>query len=247
MWDPRAKLNRRNQVYPADWFPLTVPSHESQPTPEQQALVTEARDLFAALRPARARNTWAVIYGDLILVVLLDRHQQMPETGRGSLHTSLQLLMGVKGDTPVIVGAWQDSHYAWDYDPKQPDFQITGHNRDSRKAALDWLVSEMRRPIIRYDLRILGMGLGSTWRHDDPKRSLVEARGFLPLVWLFRNRPAAGIGAGYLTLGDRYRNVHDRRIQALRSGAALAMNFSMANGSFSFMNSHQAWTSASLA
>lgn len=55
----------------------------------------------------------------------------------------------------------------------------------------------MRRPIIRYDLRFLGMGLGSTWRHDDPKRSLIEARGFLPFAWHFRNRRAEGVGAGY--------------------------------------------------
>jgi hypothetical protein len=191
------KLNRRNQVYPADWFPLTVPSHESQPTAEQQALVTEARDLFAALRPARARNTWAVIYGGLVLVVPLDRHRAPHTTDRGSLHTSLQLTMGVKGGTPEIAGAWQDAHYAWDYHPKQLDFQIAGHHRDSRQAALDWLLSEMRRPIIRYDLRFLGMGLGSTWRHDDPKRSLVEARGFVPLLWLFRNRRAEGVCAGY--------------------------------------------------
>jgi hypothetical protein len=193
---PSDKLDKRDQVYPADWFPL-VPTFEGQPTVEQQALIAEGRDLFAALRPARAQNTYAVIYGGLVLVVPLDRHEGPLKTDRGSLHTSLQLNMRVKGGAPVIVGAWQDAHYIWDYDPKQPDFQITGHNRDSRQAALDWLVSEMRRPIIRYDLRFLGLGLGSTWRHDDPKRSLVEARGFLPLVWLFRNRGAQGVGAGY--------------------------------------------------
>lgn len=190
-------MDKRNQVLPADWFPLIVPAHEGQATAEQHALITEARGLFEALRPARAQNTWAVIYGGLVLVVPLDRHERPLTTDRGSLHTSLQLNMRVKGSTPEIAVAWQDSHYAWDYEPKQPDFQITGHDRDSRQAALDWLVSEMRRPIIRYDLRFLGLGLGSTWRHDDPKRSLVEARGFLPLVWLFRNRRAEGVRAGY--------------------------------------------------
>ncbi|MEA2655112.1 MAG: hypothetical protein QOI23_477 [Chloroflexota bacterium] len=190
-------MDKRNQVFPADWFPLIDPAREGQATAEQQALITEARVLFEAIRPARAQNTWAVVYGGLVLVVPLDRHDGPLMTDRGSLHASLQLNMGVKGGTPEIAGAWQDSHYAWDYDPKQPDFQITGHDRDSRQAALDWLVSEMRRPIIRYDHRFLGLGLGSTWRHDDPKRSLVEARGFVPLLWLLRNRLGDGVGAGF--------------------------------------------------
>jgi hypothetical protein len=190
-------LNKRNQVYPADWFPLTVPAHESPPTPEQEAFVNEARDLLASLNPARARNTSAMIYGGLVLVIPLDRQQGKQSTDRGSLHASLQLLMGVKSGAQAIVGAWQDSHYAWEYDPKQPDFQISGHDRPARQRALDWLASEMRRPIIRYDSRPLGVRLGSVWRHGDGKRSLIEVRGLLPLVWLFRNRGEEGVNAGF--------------------------------------------------
>lgn len=194
---PPNKSNKRNQFYPADWFPLTVPAHENQPSAEQEAFITEARDLLASVNPARARNTWAVIYGGLTLVIPLDRKQGKHLTDRGSLHTSLQLLMDVKRGAPVIVGAWQDSHYAWDYDPKQPDFQIAGHERLARQAALDWLASEMRRPIIRYDSRVLGIRVGSVWRHGDGKRSLIEVRGLLPLVWAFRTRGDEGVGAGY--------------------------------------------------
>ena len=106
--------------------------------------------------------------------------------------------MRLKRGTPVIEGAWQDSHYAWDYEPKQPDFEIAGHDRQSRHAALDWLASEIRRPIVRYDTRLLGMRLGSAWRYADGSQSLIEARGLVPLVWLFRNRRDEGVGAGYL-------------------------------------------------
>jgi len=190
-------LNEPNEVAPESWFPL-VPSGEGQPTVEQQALINEARERFAALRPPRARNTWALMFGGLILAVPLDRHQQIRPRERGSLHTSFQIFMGELGGAPVIVGAWQDAHYAWDFHPPHPEFQVTGHDRDSRHAALDWLMSEMRRPIRRYDLRIFGVRLGSTWRYDDPERSLVEARGMVPLVWLFRNRKAEGVAAGYL-------------------------------------------------
>ena len=189
---------KRNQVYPADWFPLTVPARESEPTAEQKAFLTEARDLLASLNPIRARNTWAVIYGGLILVVPLDRRQGIQSTDRGSLHTSFQLRMRLNRGAPVIEGAWQDSHYAWDYEPKQPDFEIAGHDRQSRHAALDWLASEIRRPIVRYDTRLLGMRLGSAWRYADGSQSLIEARGLVPLVWLFRNRRDEGVGAGYL-------------------------------------------------
>ena len=100
---PSDKLDKRNQVYPADWFPL-VPTFEGQPTVEQQALIAEGRDLFAALRPARAQNTYAVLYGGLVLVVPLDRHEGPLKTDRGSLHTSLQLNMRVKGGAPVMHG-----------------------------------------------------------------------------------------------------------------------------------------------
>ena len=189
---------KRNQVYPADWFPLTVPAHESEPTAEQKAFVSEARDLLASLNPIRGRNTWAVIYGGLILVVPVDRRQGMQSTDRGSLHTSFQLRMRLNRGAPVIEGAWQDSHYAWDYEPKQLDFEIAGHERQSRQAALDWLALEIRRPIVRYDTRLLGMRLGSAWRYADGKQSLIEARGLVPLVWLFRNRRDEGVGAGYL-------------------------------------------------
>jgi len=189
---------KRNQVYPADWFPLTVPARESEPTAEQKAFVAEARDLLASLNPIRGRNTWAVIYGGLILVVPLDRRQGIQSTDRGSLHTSFQLRMRLNRGAPVIEGAWQDSHYAWDYEPKQLDFEIAGHERQSRQAALDWLALEIRRPIVRYDSRLLGMRLGSAWRYADGKQSLIEARGLLPLVWLFRNRRDGGVGAGYL-------------------------------------------------
>lgn len=190
-------MNKRNQVYPADWFPLTVPAHESPPTPEQEAFVSEARDLLASLNPARARNTWAIIYGGLVLVIPLDRNQGKQLNDRGSLHTSLQLLMGVRSGAPVIVGAWHDSHYAWDYEPKHPDFQVAGHERAAREAALDWLASEMRRPIIRYDSRPLGVRLGSVWRHGDGQRPLLEVRELLPLAWLFPNRGDEGVKAGY--------------------------------------------------
>jgi len=158
---------RHQDFYPAEWFPLTVPSAEGQPTPELWAFVKEARALFARLKPVRAGGTSAVLWGGMVLAVPLDRRSGIQPEDRGSLHFSLQLMMGERQGVRVILGAWQDAHYIWDYEPRPPDLEVHGHDPDARANALEWLASEMRRPIFRTDTRVFGVTLGSQWRHED--------------------------------------------------------------------------------
>ncbi len=189
-------MGREHQdIYPAAWFPLTVPSREPEPTAEQWAFLEEARGLFTSLNPIRAASTWAVLWGGMVLVIPLQRRRGIETEDRGSLHTSLQLLMGERRGSQVIVGAWQDAHYIWDYEPKRPDFEVRGHDRDARAKALDWLAYEMRRPIVRTDAKVLGMTIGSVWRYTDGDRAVIESRGLFPLVWAFGGKH--GVAAGY--------------------------------------------------
>jgi hypothetical protein len=182
----------------AQWLPLSAPVKEWQPTDEELEFVGEARALLETLRPLRASGTWAMIYSSLVLVVPLDRRPGPALHERDTLHTGLQLMMGFRDDRKVILGAWHDAHYAWDYDPKPLDFRIEGHGPESRAMALEWLEKEMRRPILRFDGQLLGWTIFSEWRHAAEAGRALEWRGFWPLALIVNHKRSRGLPAGYL-------------------------------------------------
>jgi hypothetical protein len=186
----------------ADWLGLTVEPN-AEPFPDEAPFLAEARALLDQLRPIRAANTWAAsLRFGLILVLPLDRARGWPLKRRGSLHTSLQLMMRSWNDRPEIVGDWQDAHYAWDYEPKQVPFRVDGHGASSRAQALSWLTAQMRRPVIRDDWLAFGVTLCSRWRQpDEPDtadaRPYMELRGFFPIGLVRHDRPSRSAPAGF--------------------------------------------------
>jgi hypothetical protein len=177
-----------------EWLPLTSEAN-AEPTDTQQAFLAEARALLKRLNPVRACNSWAALLGEgLILVMPLDRAEGWPLAKRGSLHTSVQLMMRGSADRPRIVGAWHDGHYAWDHEPKHVGFEVDDDGLTARSQALDWLATQLRRPISREDWVIFGVTLCSRWREAD---SGTEFRGLIPLGLLLRDRPTRSVPAGF--------------------------------------------------
>jgi hypothetical protein len=180
----------------AEWLHL---SGGTPPDPEtaEAAFLTEARTILDQLRPIRANNTWVAppSYG-LTLVIPLDR-SRFPAPKRGEeLHTALQLLMRDWKSGPEIVGDWQDSHYAWDYEPRQLAFRVEGHGPDSRSQALAWLRSQLERPIVRDEWAAFGRTLAAAWRHaDGAPHPVLETRGVFPIALL--GQPTRSVPAGF--------------------------------------------------
>jgi hypothetical protein len=178
-----------------EWLGLTADA-KAEPDDAQAAFLAEARARLEQLNPARARNTWAALLGEgLILVIPLDRAAGSPARKRSGLHASIQVMMRGSADQRQIVGAWHDAHYAWDYEPTRLDFEADGDGPATRSQALDWLATQLRRPIIRDDWAILGWTVCSRWRHTDDPWS--EFRGFFPIGLILRDRPARSMPAGF--------------------------------------------------
>lgn len=181
------------------WFPLWVGPPERPLTQDEQALLGEARAHMSAIKPCRASSTSASLYvGELTLSVPLDRRPLDGLNVGEPLDPSLQLHMCTRDGRDLILGDWQDAHSAWDQEPKDPALKVDGHGTESRLEALRWLESEMRKPIVRRDWRLLGRSLCSGWwASANGADQLLELRGFLPMALLGRRRASAEVLAGY--------------------------------------------------
>jgi len=169
------------------------PSGGSPPA-DALSFLAAVRAVLERLKPARARNTWAMYktgFG-LVIVIPLDRAPGS-SSGRG-LHLSLQLRV-VAEEGSAIEGAWTDAHYAWDYVPR-PDFVVGGVDEDDRETALEWFTAELRRSIVRWDWSVLGLTVYSRWHVEGAGWS--EGRGFFPIALVLWNRPGRIVPAGYL-------------------------------------------------
>jgi hypothetical protein len=134
----------------------------------------------------------------LTLVIPLDRSRNSTLKRRGELHAAIQLLMREWKSGPEIVGDWQDAHYAWDYEAKQIAFRVAGHGPESRSAALGWLTSQLKRPVMRDEWAALGLTLAAAWRHADEGPSLInEIRGLFPIALALRGHPTRSVAAGF--------------------------------------------------
>jgi hypothetical protein len=128
------------------WFDLDDPTQENL-SDSQQLLLEMARERLEGLSPAGAtpEHSWAS----------LEPHYDTwgRPTGQGTLwlcvpiagkrHDSLQVGLGRN----VIVGGWQDRHYAWD-DDRQEAFRsevAQGAAAEPISEALNWLEDELRR------------------------------------------------------------------------------------------------------
>jgi len=125
---------------PRGWFHLAQASEEDL-SDSQRRLLQRARQALEALSPgkASAQDSWAS----------LEPHAGTPGTLwlcipiEGKRHDSLQ--MGLGGG--VIVGGWQDRHYAWD-DDRQEAFRaqvMDGAEDGPITKVLNWLEEELRR------------------------------------------------------------------------------------------------------
>lgn len=182
------------------WFPLSVGPPERPLTQEEQSLLDEARTHMDAIKPSRASSTSASLYiGELTLSVPLDPRPLDGLDVGDSLHASLQLHMCIRGSRDLILGDWQDAHYAWDQEPTHPALKVEGHGAESRLEALRWLESEMRNPIIRRDWRLLRRTFCSGWwvHPPDGSKQLLEVRGFLPMALAGQRRASGPVPAGY--------------------------------------------------
>jgi len=182
------------------WFPLSVGPPQRTLTQEEQSLMDEARAHMNAIKPCRASSTSASLYvGELTLSVPLDRRPLDGLDVGDTLDPSLQLHMCTRRGGDLILGDWQDAHYAWDQEPTHPALKVEGHGAESRLEALRWLESEMRKPIVRYDWLLLGRTVCSGWWVHAPNRpdELLEVRGFLPMALAGRRRASTDVAAGY--------------------------------------------------
>ncbi len=189
----------RYLVLPTEpWFPLWIGPPERMLSYDENAFLREARTAMLRLAPARAANTWAVLYvSELTLVVPLDGELSSTEDGR-TLHTSLQLHMCERKSGPMILGDWQDAHYAWDVEPQSALFEVSGHDGEARRAALAWLETQMRRPIVRRDWHVLNRAIASAWLDAGGGAGRVlEVHGLGPVALMFRNRWSAEVRAGF--------------------------------------------------
>jgi hypothetical protein len=111
---------------------------------------------------------------------------------------ALQLLIRDWKRGPEIVGDWQDALYAWDYEPKNLAFRVTGHGPESRSQAFGWLRTQLERPVMRDEWAAFGRSIAATWRHADGGPNLVhETRGLLPIAILLRSHPTRSVRAGF--------------------------------------------------
>jgi hypothetical protein len=179
----------------ATYAPFTVDPDGGAPPAEALAFLADVRTVLERLRPARAKNTWAMYSTGFGLVIVLPLD---PASGTSSarltLHLSLQLHVVTEG-APAIEGAWTDSHLAWDWVPR-PDFSAEGLDADARAKALEWLGAEVRRPIVRRDWTVLGVTVYSRWHVDGAGWD--EGRGFWPIALVLWNRPTRTASAGFL-------------------------------------------------
>jgi hypothetical protein len=141
----------------------------------------------------------------LVLCIPLDVAKGSTLSMKGSLHSAIQLMMRNWNEQPEIVGDWQDAHYAWDYEQKTLAFRVDGRGPAPRAAALAWLATELRRPVLRDDWRILGRTICSRWRWTDESkageyRGLFprEYRGLFPIAMVLSHRPSRSVPAGFL-------------------------------------------------
>jgi hypothetical protein len=179
-----------------EWLGLTADANV-EASDVQSAFLAEARSLLERLDPVRARNSWAALLEEgLVLVIPLDRASGWPLQRRGSLHISLQLMMRNWAERPQIAGAWHEAHYAWDYEPKRLDFEVAGQGTAARSQALDWLATQLQRPIVRDDWLLFSRALCSRWRHADAGYG-GELHGFFPLGLILPRRPARSRPAGF--------------------------------------------------
>lgn len=131
---------------PKAWFGLTNASEADLSEPHRR-LLHAARVRLESLRPAKAwpEESWASLEPNF--------PWQRNSTGEATLwlcapiadkgHDSLQVGLG----GTVIVGGWQDRHYAWDT-PREEAFRApveAGAEDGAINEALDWLERELRR------------------------------------------------------------------------------------------------------
>lgn len=182
------------------WFPISIGPPERPLTQEEQSFLDEARRHLNTIKPCRVSSTSASLYrGELTLSVPLDRRPLDGLDVGDPPNPSLQLHMCTKESGDLILGDWQDAHYAWDQEPRHPALKVDGHGAESRLEALRWLEAEMRSPIVRRDWLLFGRTVCSAWWVDPPKgpEQLLEARGFLPMALAGRRRASAAVAAGY--------------------------------------------------
>ena len=182
------------------WLPLSVGPPERPLTQDEQSFLEEARAHVNTIKPCRTSSTSASLYrGELTLSIPLDRGPLDGLDVGAPLDPSLQLHMCTREGGDLILGDWQDAHYAWEQEPTPAALRVNGHGAASRLEALRWLEAKMRNPVVRRDWLLLGRSVCSAWWVHPPNgpEQLLEVRGFLPMALAGRRRASAPVAAGY--------------------------------------------------